>query len=75
MVNPASLMTVMNAWKTFQEGHPKFPAFLGAVNRNGIKEGTVIEIAITDPDGTKIETNIKVSATDLELFNTLKQMN
>ncbi len=67
-------MQVMNAWNIFQGNHPKFPAFLDALKRQGIKEDSIIEISITDPSGQKIETNIKVKSSDLELFNSLKDM-
>ena len=73
-MNPGAIMQVMNAWNTFQGNHPKFPAFLEALKRQGIKEESIIEISITDPNGQKIETNIKVKASDLELFNSLKDM-
>lgn len=73
-MNPAGLMKVMAAWNTFQGNHPKFPAFVNALKRQGVKEDTIIEISVTDPDGTKIETNIKVKQSDLELFESLKSM-
>ena len=73
-MNPAALMQLMGAWNTFQSNHPKFPAFLEALKRQGVKEDTIIEISITDPDGKKIETNIKVKQSDLELFESLKNM-
>lgn len=73
-MNPGAIMQVMNAWNIFQGNHPKFPAFLDALKRQGIKEDSIIEISITDPSGQKIETNIKVKASDLELFNSLKDM-
>lgn len=73
-MNPAAMMQAMNAWRTFTLNHPKFPAFLEALKRQGVKEDTIIEISLTDPDGTKIETNLKVKQSDLELFESLKNM-
>ena len=73
-MNPAGIMQVMAAWNTFKGNHPKFPAFLDALKRQGIKEDTIIEISIIDPNGTKIETNIKVKQSDLELFTSLREM-
>ena len=73
-MNPQGLMQAMAAWNTLQGNHPKFPAFLDAIKRQGIKEDTIIEVSITDPDGKKIETNIKVKQSDLDLFNSLKDM-
>lgn len=73
-MNPKNLMMLMSAWKEFQTNHPKFPAFLQALNNQGVHEDTVIEISVTDPDGKKIETNIKVKQSDLQLFESLKSM-
>ena len=73
-MNPQAIMQIMAAWNTFRSNHPKFPAFLEALRAQGIKEDSVIEISITDPDGKKIETNIKVKQSDLDLFESLKNM-
>lgn len=73
-MNPQALMQVMAAWNTFKTNHPKFPAFLGRLKTQGIKEDSIIEISITDPDGSKIETNIKVKQSDLDLFMSFKNM-
>ena len=73
-MNPQSIMQVMAAWNTFKTNHPKFPAFVSALQAQGIKEDSIIEISVTDPDGRKIETNIKVKQSDLELFDSLKNM-
>lgn len=74
MNNIEAIMKLKGAWDTFRNNHPKFPMFLDAVKRKGIKEGTIVAISITDPDGTHMDTNIKVSASDLELFESLKGM-
>ena len=67
-------MKAKQAWDTFTYNHPKFPAFLNAARNMGIKEGTVIGVYITDPEGHTIDTNVKVTASDLELFEMLKEL-
>lgn len=69
-----SILKMKNAWSKFTNNHPKFPQFMSAVQRKGIKENTIIEVKITDPDGTELCTNIKVTASDLALFEELKGM-
>ena len=49
-------------------------AFCQAVSRKGLKEGSIIEIAITTPEGEKIETNLKVKDSDLELLKQLSDL-
>lgn len=61
-----------SAWNTFCNNHPKFPQFLNAAKQKGIKVGTVIDITITTEDGQTISTNLKVTESDMELFNSLK---
>lgn len=70
-----SIMRIKKAWDTFTSNHPKFPGFLSAMKARGIHEGDIVAISITGPDGRTMETNLRVTASDLELFNTLKEMN
>lgn len=74
MMNPASIMKIMNAKNKFTENHPKFVAFLNAVFSTGITEGTVIEITVTKPGQEPITTNMKVKQSDLDLMNELKDI-
>ncbi len=73
-MNIPDIMKLKGAWDTFTQNHPKFPMFLNAARAAGIKEGTIIDVSITDPDGKVIETNVKVTASDLELFESLKDL-
>ena len=72
--NPAALMKLMGAKKKFEDNHPKFVAFFKTAIRQGINEGDVIEISITHPDGTKLESNLKVQQSDLDLVSELRNM-
>lgn len=74
MMNPNSIMKIMNAKNKFTENHPKFVAFLNAVFSVGITEGTVIEITVTRPGEEPITTNMKVKQSDLDLMNELKDL-
>lgn len=74
MLNPASIMKIMNAKNVFAGNHPKFVAFLKAVFSGGIQEGTVIEISVTRPGETAMTSNIKVQQSDLELLSQLQEM-
>lgn len=74
MMNPSSIMKIMNAKNKFTENHPKFVAFLNAVFSRGIIEGTVIEITVIRPGEEPITTNMKVKQSDLDLLNELKDI-
>ncbi len=75
MVNPSILFKIKDMWNQFTFQHPKFPLFLKAVSAKGLKEDSVIEIKVTTSDGETYQTNLKITKTDLELFDALKQMN
>lgn len=75
MINPAIVMKIMNAKNKFTQNHPKFVAFLNVVFSGGIEEGTVIEITVTKPGQAALTSNIRVTQEDLELMDTLKEIN
>lgn len=70
--NPAAILQMMNLWSRFQKNHPKFPKFLSAVARNGIAEGSIVEIKVTTAQGESFDSNLKVNAEDMELIEQLK---
>lgn len=72
-MNPASIMKLMSAKNKFQKNHPKFVAFLNRCFAGGLKEGTIIEITVTNPGEVPITSNIKVQQSDLELLEELKE--
>lgn len=73
-MNPSGLLQVMGAWKVFNSNHPKFILFIDALKKKGIEEDTIIAISVTDKNGETIETNIKVKQSDIELFNSLRNI-
>ncbi|MBR5636875.1 MAG: hypothetical protein IKW81_08115 [Pseudobutyrivibrio sp.] len=72
--NPADLFRVRSAAETFNRNHPKLVPFFGAVKNKAMTPGAVIEIAVTDPNGEKIETNLRVQESDLELIKLLMEI-
>lgn len=58
----------------FKANHPKFPLFLNAVSQNAAKEGTIIEITVTSPEGKSYTSNLKLNHQDMELLESLKKM-
>ena len=62
------------AWDRFRAAHPKFPLFLNSVMQDGIREGTILEFTVTEPDGRRYCSNLKISQEDLALFQELKEL-
>lgn len=75
MIDFSSVMKIKNAWDTFSRNHPKFMPFCQAVGREGIGDGTIIEVKVTSPEGKEFNTNMKLTQSDLDLFAQIKNMN
>lgn len=71
-MNLMNLMQFKESWETFKRSHPKFPLFLKAALEKGLKEGSVVEIHITTPEGKTLSSNIKLKASDLEMIERLR---
>ena len=71
MMNPTMLFKMKGMWDRFTQNHPKFPLFLRAAQQKGIQEGTILAVSITTPSGEKLETNLRVTADDMQLFEDL----
>ena len=69
--NPADLFKIRNAAAKFNANHPKLVPFFGAAKGKAMTPGSVIELSITDPSGEKIETNLRVQESDIELIKLL----
>lgn len=74
MLNPAVLLKLKGAYETFVNNHPKFPMFLKAASKDALQEGSIVEITVTTKEGKKMSTNLLVKQSDLDLFESLKQM-
>ena len=70
----ARLHSLRKHLEVFQKNHPKFQHFLNAVSRDAVKEGTVIEISVTHPEGKTYVTNLKLQKDDLDFLQALQQL-
>ncbi len=73
-VNPMKLLQIKSLWEKFTGNHPKFPKFLQAVGQNGIREGSVLEITVTTPEGETVSSNLRLTADDMQLVEALKEI-
>ncbi|MDR1550546.1 MAG: hypothetical protein LBT06_18430 [Hungatella sp.] len=71
-MNLMNLMQLKESWAVFKDNHPKFPLFLKAALKGPLKEGSVVEIRITSPEGKDLTTNLKIKASDMELLERWK---
>lgn len=73
-MNPAVLFKIQGAWKVFAQNHPKFPLFLQAVQTTPITSGSVVDVKITNAEGKVLQTNVRLTESDMELIQTLKEL-
>lgn len=71
----AMLQQLRSGMDRFRTNHPKFPMFLKAISQDALREGTVIEINVTTPEGKTYCSNVKLTPDDMELIDALKKMN
>ena len=69
------LLKGKQAWESFCQNHPQFPAFLQDVKAKGIVEGTDVTIAVTYPDGQTKKAGLHIKPSDLELLWMLQELN
>jgi hypothetical protein len=74
MMDLSAVMRVKGAWDTFTRNHPKLMPFVQAVGREAIADGTIIEVKVTSPQGKEYTTNMKITQSDLDLFDQMKTM-
>ena len=71
----AMLQKLKSGIDRFRANHPKFPLFLKAVSQDALREGSVIEFSVTTPEGKNYCSNVRLNADDMELMETLKNLN
>lgn len=70
----SSILKIKTAWDAFTRNHPKFMPFIQAVGREAVGEGTIIEIKVVSPEGQEYTTNMKLSKSDMDLLEQVKNM-
>lgn len=73
-MNPMAAMKLGALWMAFTKRHPKFPAFLKAASQAAMQEGAILEIQVITPDGKTLASNLKVAREDLEMLETIRNM-
>ena len=71
-VNPIAMMQAAGRIRIFQEQHPKAIAFIQSISNGDLREGSVIELKVTTPEGKTSVSNIKFTKDDIETFTLFK---
>lgn len=73
MFNPMKLMQFKQMGERFRANHPRIPGFFEAAFRS-VREGSVIEMTVTDPEGKSVCANIRVTAEDMEMLREAREI-
>ena len=60
-MNPLDMMKFKGMFEKFVTRHPMLPKFFARIQPE-VKEGSVIELTVTPPDGEPLKANIKAQA-------------
>ena len=74
MINPLDFFKIKNGLGRVSADHPKLFPFMRAVSAAGAKEGTIVEMKVTTPEGKELETNLRLTANDIEVFRMLREL-
>lgn len=75
MINPVSVMKVVNERRAFIDNHPEFFHFLlEQFGKEGLPEGSVIELKVTRPGDEPVSSEARLVESDMKLFSGLKDM-
>ena len=74
-MNPMNTMRLMAEFQRFQQDHPKAVSFLQSLARDGLTEGSVIEMKVTSPAGEEKICNLRVLDKDLAMVELFREMN
>lgn len=72
--NPMNMLKIKDALSRFTSNHPKFVAFMSDTFSSGIPADSIIELTVTKPGQNAVTTNIRVTQSDLELLEELKEL-
>ena len=67
-------LKLMSEFQRFQKAHPKAVQFASSLARDGVEEGSVLELKLTDPKGEEKVCNIRITAEDLAMLELLKEL-
>ncbi len=71
-MNPMILLQLKQRLDAFRATHPIFQNFLSFIHKNAIEEGSIIEIKVITPDGKEYESNLKLTAEDVETIRMIE---
>lgn len=74
MINPLTLMKIINERHAFVKNHmDAFPFFKQNIGKN-MREGTVLKIEVKNPEGEISTLELEIQESDLPLFKNIEDL-
>ncbi len=73
-MNAMDFLKIRQGLSELSVNHPKLFPFMRAVQAAGLEEGSIVEMKVTTPEGKELETNLRLTASDLELISLLREL-
>lgn len=67
-INPLQILKLKDKLNGFRSRHKGFVSFIKAARRDGVPEGSIVDVKLSFPDGNTMTTNFRVTEEDLELM-------
>lgn len=74
MINPLTLMKIINERHGFVKGHLDVFPFLKQNFTKNVEEGTIVKIQITPPGGEESTLEIEIQEADIPLLKNLAEL-
>jgi len=74
MINPLTLMKIINERHAFVKNHLDVFPFLKESIGTNVKEGTIVKIEIVAPEGKMSTLELEVQESDIPLFENIKEL-
>jgi len=74
MINPLTVMKLINERHQFVQNHMDFFPFLKEGFGEGVEAGTKLKMEIVNPDGTTKTIELEIQESELPLFKTLSDL-
>lgn len=64
----STIFTLKRSWKAFCSAHPELGDFLSQLRSRSINGGSGLRLSFSDTDGQTLETELKLSSSDMEMI-------
>ena len=73
-MNPSKLVRLKAEWEGFSARHPKLIRYFETLAKREVVPGTVLEVTVTEPDGTPLHANARLSEEDADFLADLQEL-